>query len=91
MPAKDIDFFYRKHIRAARKAAKGLSGLDRAEAIYIYFEYETQHPHARYTYDQEMMNRNSDHQFPIDLMKVMSSLSATNDWLDLDSKTNTSD
>lgn len=37
------------------------------------------------------MNRHSDHQFPIDLMKAMSSLSATNDWLDLDSKNNTSD
>ncbi|WP_102582644.1 hypothetical protein [Vibrio tasmaniensis] len=87
MPIKDIDFFYRKHIRAARKVAKGLSGLERGKAIYVYFENETQHPHARYTYDRELINRRSDHQFPIDLMKKMSLLTAENDWFDLDNKT----
>jgi len=84
MSIKSIEYFYNKHIRAARKAAKGLSGLERAKAIYLYFERETQHPHAWYTYNQVMMNCCSDSQLPIDLMKTMASLTATNDWLALD-------
>ncbi|MFC1234408.1 hypothetical protein [Vibrio sp. F74] len=85
---KSIEYFYNKYIRAARKAAKGLTGLERAEAIYLYFEYETEHPHAWYTYQQEMLNRYSDYQFPIDLMQQMAMLTAETDWLELDRKSN---
>ncbi|MBS9993454.1 MULTISPECIES: hypothetical protein [Vibrio] len=88
---KTIDHFYNKHIRAARKASRGLTGLERAKAIYRYFEDETIHPHAWYTYQQEMLNRSSDHQFPIDLMKDMVMLTAENDLLDLDNQTNKAD
>ncbi|MHA7586632.1 hypothetical protein ACX15B_09580 [Vibrio harveyi] len=86
---KTIDYFYNKHIRAARKASRGFTGLERAKAIYRYFEDETIHPHALCTYRKEMLNRSSDHQFPIDLMKEMAMLTATNESLDLDSQTNT--
>ncbi|MHA2938778.1 hypothetical protein ACXJY6_10865 [Vibrio sp. RC27] len=78
---KTIEYFYNKHIHAARKVAKGLTGLDRAEAIYHYFEGNTTHPHAWYTYQQEMLNRRSDHKFPIDLMKKMAISVAENEWL----------
>ncbi|CAH6871166.1 conserved hypothetical protein [Vibrio chagasii] len=85
---KTIDYLYNKHIRAARRASRGLAGLERAKAIYHYFEDETIHPHAWYTYREEMLNRSSDHQFPIDLMKEMAMLTATNEYFDLDSQTN---
>lgn len=81
-----MDYFYNKHIRLARKAAKGLSGLDRAEAIYRYFANETSHPHAKFTYEQMMINRGSDSQFPMELMKKMASLTAENEWLAFDNK-----
>ena len=85
---KSIEYFYNKYIRAARKAAKGLTGLERAEVIYRYFDHETEHPHAWYTYQQEMLNRYSDHQFAIDLMQKMAMLTAENDWLELDRQSN---
>lgn len=74
-----IESAYNKHIANARKAAVGLSGMARAQAIYEYFK-TTSHPHAQYTYDQMMMNRTSDNQFPIDLMKAMADLSAKNEF-----------
>lgn len=85
---KTIDTYYNKHIRAARATSRGLKGLERAEAIYDYFEGKTLHPHAWYTYQQEMMNRTSDYQFPIDLMQRMALLTAENEWLKLDNQLN---
>ncbi|MBT0090786.1 hypothetical protein [Vibrio alginolyticus] len=72
---------YNKHVRRARRAAKGLTGLDRAKAIYRYFDSETCHPHAFTTYNQMMLNRVSDHQFAIELMRSMADLVATNEML----------
>ena len=72
---------YNKHVRRARIAAKGLTGLDRAKAIYRYFDSETCHPHAFTTYNQMMLNRVSDHQFPVELMRFMADLVATNEML----------
>ncbi|MFL7014442.1 hypothetical protein AB6D16_003845 [Vibrio cyclitrophicus] len=83
---KTVDTYYNKHIRAAKTASRRLKGLERAEAIYRYFDNETVHPHARHTYQEEMMNRTSDHQFPIDLMQRMAWLTAENEWLKLDNQ-----
>jgi hypothetical protein len=67
-----------RHIKAARNACVGLSGYKRAEAIKAYFA-ENGHPHAQYTFDQMAMNRSSDHQFAIDLIKTMADLCAKNE------------
>ncbi len=72
---------YNKHVRRARRAAKGLTGLERAKAIYRYFDSETCHPHAFTTYNQIMLNRVSDHQFPIELMRSLANLTAINETL----------
>lgn len=72
---------YNKHVRRARRAAKGLTGLERAKAIYQYFDSETCHPHTLFTYNQMMFNRVSDHQFPVELMRSMADLVATNEVL----------
>lgn len=72
---------YNKHIRRARRVAQGLTGLERAKAIYLYFDSESCHPHAFITYNQMMLNRVSDHQFPIDLMRSMAALTATSEML----------
>jgi hypothetical protein len=81
-----IESAYNKHIANARKAAVGLSGMARAQAIYDYFSESTDHPHARFTYDQLMMNRTSDNQFPIDLMREMADLCAKNAFGSIHSK-----
>ena len=70
---------FNKHIRAARKAAKGLSGYERAEALRDYFSHDTDHPHADYTFTQMAINRTSEHQFPVDLMGDMAHLCAENE------------
>ncbi|WP_264875390.1 hypothetical protein [Vibrio agarivorans] len=70
---------YNKHVRLAREAAKGLTTLARAEAIYFYFSDNTDHPHPRWTYEEMMKNRLSDHQFPIDLLRDMADLTARNE------------
>ncbi|MEZ9398851.1 hypothetical protein AB4393_11165 [Vibrio splendidus] len=88
---KNITSFYNKHIRAARVASRKLTRLERAKAIYRYFEDETIHPHAWHTYQQEMFSRSSDHQFPIDLMKKMAMLTADNELLGLGSQSNKED
>lgn len=72
------DSEYARHTKNAREAASGTNELERAEKIYEYFRDETDHPHATYTYEQMMMNRYSNHQFAIDLMKSMADLVASN-------------
>ena len=72
------DRIYNRHIRLARRAAQGTFGYERAKAIWQYFE-TTNHPHPRYTFEQAVLNRTSDHQFPIDLMKDMANLCAINE------------
>lgn len=69
---------YNRHIKAARKAVKGLTGLDRAVAICDYFK-TTCHPHPQYTFDNAAMNRTSDHQFAIDIMQTLADLTAKNE------------
>ncbi len=78
MKKRTYDSEYTRHIKNAREAAAGTNGLERAEKIYDYFRDETNHPHATHTYKQLMINRCSDHQFAIDLMKNMSDLVASN-------------
>lgn len=68
-----------KYIREARKAAKGLVGYERAEAIRDYFSRDSDHPHPDYTFTQMAMNRPSDYQFPVDLMRDMAHLCALNE------------
>lgn len=69
---------YNRHIRLARKACSELTGRERAEAIRNYF-IDAGHPHSEYTFNQMAMNRRSDHQFAIDLMKDMADLCAKNE------------
>ena len=81
MQTLDLEQIYNRYIRAARKAAKGKHGMERAKAIYEYFLNETDHPHAQFTYEQQMANRITQFQFPIALMQTMASLCAENDCL----------
>lgn len=69
---------YNRHIRLARQATKETQGYERAEAIKAYF-INTCHPHAVYTFDQMSLNRSSDHQFAIDLLKSLADLTAKNE------------
>lgn len=69
---------YNRHIRKGRKACAGFSGWERAVAICDYFN-EAGHPHAEYTFNEMAMNRSSDHQFAIDLMKELANLLAINE------------
>jgi hypothetical protein len=75
---------YNRHIRQAREAARGTSGIDRIIAITEYFN-ETGHPHADFTADSLMMDRihhqQSDRDFAYKVMSEMAYLVATNEEL----------
>lgn len=73
----DIETLYQKQITKAREASRNLTGYKRAIKICDYFE-SVGHPHPNYTFNQLAMNRGSDRQFAIDLMKEMAYLVATN-------------
>ncbi|ORT50220.1 hypothetical protein ST37_09990 [Vibrio sp. qd031] len=76
--SKSYDTVYNRHIRLARQAAKGLYGYERAKVIRDYFD-DAGHPHAGWTFNQMAMNRTSDYQFAIDLMKDLANLCALNE------------
>ncbi|WP_019027944.1 hypothetical protein [Colwellia piezophila] len=73
----DIETLYEQQIKKARQASRNLTGYERAIKICAYFE-SVGHPHPDYTFNQLAMNRYSDRQFAIDLMKNMAYLVAVN-------------
>lgn len=74
----DYEKQFNKCVRESRAAAKGFFGIERAEKIRDYFSEKTDHPHPGHTFTQMQINRTSNHQFPIDLMKDLSNLVAVN-------------
>jgi hypothetical protein len=75
---------YNRHIKQAREAARGTSGIDRIIAITEYFN-EAGHPHADNTANQLLMDRilyqQSDRDFAYKVMSKMAYLVATNEEL----------
>lgn len=73
---------YNLHIKQAREAAKGTTGIDRIIAITEYFN-EAGHPHAYNTANKLIMDRihhqQSDQNFSYKLMFEMAHLVATNE------------
>lgn len=69
---------FNRYVRKARKAAKGLSGYDRAKAVEAYFLDDETHPHVRYTFNKLYAARSSDRQFAIDLLNTLADLAAKN-------------
>ena len=85
MKTESVETMHNRYIRNARKAAHGETGYERAKAIYHYFEQFTEHPHARYTFEQNAANRFSngmnERQFVVWFMHDMAGLCAINDML----------
>jgi len=73
---------YNRHIKQAREAVKGTTGIDRIIAITEYFN-EVGHPHAVNTANQLIMDRihyqQSDRDFAYKVMCDMAYLVATNE------------
>ena len=79
----NIEQNYNRHIRKARRFAKGYHGYERAIKICSYFE-SVGHPHPNYTFNEVRMSHwegNSERQFAIELMKEMAHLVAVNESL----------
>jgi NAD(P)H-nitrite reductase large subunit len=76
---------FNRHIRNAREAARGLTGLERAYAITDYFDKHTIHPHPEFTLDEHLMGHGrqqlSDKMWVYHMMEDMAALTASNEYL----------
>ncbi|WP_335903964.1 hypothetical protein [Shewanella algae] len=77
-----IEGNYKRHIIKVREFARRTDGYERALKILEYFK-SAGHPHPDYTFKQIRCNSGSysDKNFPINLMKEMAYLVATNEYL----------